>query len=453
MTVGSNGHLTFGTVNNGFNITCLPEATVTYAIGPYWGDQRTDNIAPNTGNGIFTSISGTAPNRIFNIEYRTVFFGETTATAPTQNYEVRLFEGQTSYDVIYGLVTPKATVNDSALTVGVQKNSTAGQFTQVGCDATGGQVPPVSTGQRYHYTLGGVCPTPTPSPSPTITPGQTPTPTPSPTCGPIVVNGSLAPGDPTQSLRLFRGGIAATCAAPLTCSTTGAGPYRYNVLSFTNTNSVTTCFTIQVDVPAAPPFIFVGAYSPTYDPTNICTNYLGDPGLSPQNTATFSVNVPAGAAFKVVVSDVNTSEPTTLPYTVTVTGAVCPSPTPGGTPTPTPTPTPTASATATPSTPTPPPATPSPTLTPGATPSPTTTPSGTPSPTTTPGVTPGPKTVRALVQRPGPAQAIELDADAGSDRKQRWDRRVHHHGEHAEACAPAGDRTFVDPLRYYRCAG
>ena len=184
MTVGSNGHLTFGTVFSGFSITCLPEATATYAIGPYWGDQRTDNIAPNAGNGIFTSITGVAPTRVFNIEYRTVFFGESTATAPTQDYEVQLFEGQTSFDVIFALVTPKATVNDSALTIGVEKNNGAGQFTQVGCDPTGGQAPPASTGQRYHFTFGGACPTPTPTPTATTSPGQTPTPTPTPSCIP-----------------------------------------------------------------------------------------------------------------------------------------------------------------------------------------------------------------------------------------------------------------------------
>ena len=96
-TVGSNGHVTFGTPYELFGITCLPESAPTYAIGPYWGDQRTDNITPTTGCGIFTSVSGTAPNRIFNIEYRTIFFGETTARAPTQNYEVRLFEGRAPY--------------------------------------------------------------------------------------------------------------------------------------------------------------------------------------------------------------------------------------------------------------------------------------------------------------------------------------------------------------------
>src|SRR5437763_11677834 len=96
-TVGSNGHVTFGTAYNGFGITCLPESTATYAIGPYLDDQCTGPCgARGTGPvGIFTSTSGVAPNRIFNIEYRTSYYNTNTML----NYEVRLFEGQTAFDV------------------------------------------------------------------------------------------------------------------------------------------------------------------------------------------------------------------------------------------------------------------------------------------------------------------------------------------------------------------
>ena len=44
-------------------------------------------------------MSGTAPNRIFNIEWRTVYFAAPTTTA---NHELRLYEGQSRFDVIYG---------------------------------------------------------------------------------------------------------------------------------------------------------------------------------------------------------------------------------------------------------------------------------------------------------------------------------------------------------------
>ena len=46
-------------------------------------------------------MTGTAPNRIFNIEWRTVYFADANQTA---NYELRLYEGQTRFDVIYGNV-------------------------------------------------------------------------------------------------------------------------------------------------------------------------------------------------------------------------------------------------------------------------------------------------------------------------------------------------------------
>ena len=52
--------------------------------------------------GIFTSMTGTAPNRIFNIEWRTVLFRRRQPDGA--NYELRLYEGQTRFDVIYGTV-------------------------------------------------------------------------------------------------------------------------------------------------------------------------------------------------------------------------------------------------------------------------------------------------------------------------------------------------------------
>ena len=69
----SNGRLDFATVNEpgGYSNTCLPAAPnlgpYAYTIFPYWDDQYT----LNSGSGIFTSVSGVAPNRIFNIEWRT----------------------------------------------------------------------------------------------------------------------------------------------------------------------------------------------------------------------------------------------------------------------------------------------------------------------------------------------------------------------------------------------
>ena len=88
------------------------------------------------GFGIFTSISGTAPNRIFNIEWRAQYFPGTG----TANFELRLYEGQTRFDIIYGTVNN----GNTSATAGVQKNDT--DFTQYFCNGTGGAA---TGGQSY----------------------------------------------------------------------------------------------------------------------------------------------------------------------------------------------------------------------------------------------------------------------------------------------------------------
>ena len=141
-----------------------------------------------TNLGIFTSVSGSAPNRIFNIEWRAAYYNSGQTTNIPLNFEVRLYEGLTDFDVIYGTVSTLGAANDGPLSVGVQKNT--GQYTLVGCDPTGGQAPPVSSGQLYHYALGSGCPSPTPTPpttptpTPTATATATGTPAPSPTLTP-----------------------------------------------------------------------------------------------------------------------------------------------------------------------------------------------------------------------------------------------------------------------------
>jgi len=63
-------------------------------------------------------VTGSAPNRIFNIEWRAVYFASPTDTA---NFELRLYEGQNRFDVIYG---PTANDNITA-TAGMQSSDTS----------------------------------------------------------------------------------------------------------------------------------------------------------------------------------------------------------------------------------------------------------------------------------------------------------------------------------------
>jgi hypothetical protein len=120
--VGSNG--TIGVVANGnpSRPACLPDSQFNYAILPFWDDLTTGG----TGNGIFTSVSGRAPNRIFNIEWR----ARRISDGASVNFEARLYESSTRVQFIYNL---PPTGNTDA-TIGLQKD-TGSQFLQYQCDA------------------------------------------------------------------------------------------------------------------------------------------------------------------------------------------------------------------------------------------------------------------------------------------------------------------------------
>jgi Putative Ig domain len=119
--VSSNGNLQFSSNDSTSNNQCLSASNLNYPIMPHWDDLVTDN----PGDGVFTSISGTAPNRIFNIEWATQLF-----SGGDVDFEVRLYEDRQRVDLIY------STVSFSGLqsTVGIQKD-TGSAFYEYSCDS------------------------------------------------------------------------------------------------------------------------------------------------------------------------------------------------------------------------------------------------------------------------------------------------------------------------------
>src|SRR6266496_2320299 len=98
--VNSSGRLDFVCNNepSGYTETCLPappnNCPYDYTIFALWGEWSTITSAPGcatwpNGCGIFTSVSGTAPNRILNIEWHAV---RRENGALRANFEVRLYE-------------------------------------------------------------------------------------------------------------------------------------------------------------------------------------------------------------------------------------------------------------------------------------------------------------------------------------------------------------------------
>src|SRR5205807_2147558 len=151
VNASSNGNLQFTSADTAFTNACLPSNAQNNLVAPFWDDLRTDTqsgcSAFTSGCGIFTSTSGGSPNRIFNIEWRAVYFGNAANTA---NFEVRLYEAQSRIDFIYGATAD----NGTGATVGVQ-NGTGPQNTQFECN-TGG----INSGLQLAFTQ-PPCGTPT----------------------------------------------------------------------------------------------------------------------------------------------------------------------------------------------------------------------------------------------------------------------------------------------------
>ena len=100
VNVASNGSLDLIGTETPFTHGCqvLPSSSWEMAIFPYQDDLRTDNLSfagcngfPGATCGVFTSTTGTAPNRQFNVEWRAVHFADTTTSA---NFEVVFYENQ-----------------------------------------------------------------------------------------------------------------------------------------------------------------------------------------------------------------------------------------------------------------------------------------------------------------------------------------------------------------------
>jgi hypothetical protein len=143
--VSSNGNIQFTTdTQPDFTNSCLPAPDHGAAFFGFWDDGYT----MNAGYGIFTTTTGSEPNRTFYIEYRGQYF----PGVGSLNYEYVFNEGSDILHVIYGTMDQGT---DSA-TLGIQD---VGQsiYDQYLCNGGGGSIAP---GDELTYTPGGPPPPP-----------------------------------------------------------------------------------------------------------------------------------------------------------------------------------------------------------------------------------------------------------------------------------------------------
>src|SRR5207237_10773770 len=88
-----------------FYSNCLPGAGLDFAIFLLWADLATVQITTGngcqafpSGCGIFTSTTGTAPNRQLHIEWRATMYN-----AGNNHYDcqLRLFKGSSTFEVLF----------------------------------------------------------------------------------------------------------------------------------------------------------------------------------------------------------------------------------------------------------------------------------------------------------------------------------------------------------------
>jgi Putative Ig domain len=150
ITVSTNGNLQLVSAGGSTTLTnqSLPAAGVipfpanAPILFPYWDDLD----LRGTTNGVFTSVTGTAPNRVFNVEWRGVLF----ATTSTVNFQIRFFEGTNRFEYVYN---NSAAANGASATIGVQAATTGMTFTQFSFNTAS-----VMAGQRLAAQIpAGIC--------------------------------------------------------------------------------------------------------------------------------------------------------------------------------------------------------------------------------------------------------------------------------------------------------
>ena len=134
---------------------------------------------------------------------------------------------------------------------------------------------------------------------------------------------SIAANDPTQLGRISRNAIPSDWSSVKAFPGVINPTTTYNYHTYTINSGVTPYIFITMD--SVPANTFASAYLPSYDPTNLALNYIGDAGSSGNyfgiDPVSFEVYVPIHTNFLIVV---NTSSNAGIgqPFTITVQGFI-----------------------------------------------------------------------------------------------------------------------------------
>src|SRR5260370_17477280 len=105
----------------------------------------------------------------------------------------------------------------------------------------------------------------------------------------------------TQTNRINRNGMASACGSPkIFPGTIAVGPRAFDSYTFTACRSI--C--LKAGLTGTAINLFQAAYSPSFVPANIATNYVGDAGVSGSAT-TCAISTTASTPYTFVLSDLS----------------------------------------------------------------------------------------------------------------------------------------------------
>ncbi|MGE0639393.1 MAG: hypothetical protein AB7G12_07305 [Thermoanaerobaculia bacterium] len=152
-------------------------------------------------------------------------------------------------------------------------------------------------------------------------------------CDSIEINGTFGSGSPdwpstsgTQTERLNRDGISATCSRPKLCDIFTNGSFNYEAYSIPNESGTPQCVMVEYElIGGGTCDIQVNAFLGGFDPTNLCANYGADSGFSLTGATTLQTNLEVPAATDLVVVAHAVNQPSIgCQYQLRVIGDVCP---------------------------------------------------------------------------------------------------------------------------------
>jgi len=140
-------------------------------------------------------------------------------------------------------------------------------------------------------------------------------------CPDVTIKSYTGPTTPLQTGYLQANDIVSACGSVKACPPTGGGSYPAESFTFRN-GPAAACITVTASHQNPSGSLVAAAYLGSFDPTNLCANYLGDAGYyvnASHPSQAFSFDVPANAVFVInIVTDAGG-----MPYTLAVNGGNC----------------------------------------------------------------------------------------------------------------------------------